>query len=86
MPLLLHNPPKVDIAAINAIAFHFNIYRRDNKVFITSLYKINRIITKREEELVKETNKELVKRLLPTIYMGYEDIFLKAALDKLLPY
>jgi len=62
------------------------MYRRDNEVFTTSLYKINRIITKREEEPVKETNKELVKRLLPTVYMGYEDAFLKVALDKLPPY
>jgi hypothetical protein len=67
-------------------AFHFNIYRRDNEVFITSLYKINRIITKREEELAKENNKELVKRLLPTIYVGYKDVFSKVALDKLPPY
>ena len=85
-PLLLYGPPIVDIAIISAIAFYFNIYRRDNKVFITSLYKINQIITKREEELAKETNKELVKRLFPTIYTGYKDIFLKAALDKLPPY
>jgi hypothetical protein len=85
-PPLLHDPPTVDITAISAIVFHFNIYRRDNKVFTTSLYKINRIINKREEELAKETNKELVERLLPTIYVGYKDIFLKAALDKLPPY
>ena len=85
-PLLSRDPPAVDIAVISAIAFHFNIYRRDNKVFITSLYKINQVITKREEKLAKETNKELVKRLLPTIYAGYKDIFLKAALDKLPPY
>ena len=39
-----------------------------------------------EEELVKESNKELVKRLLFTIYTGYKDIFLKAASDKLPPY
>ena len=83
---MLYNPPTVDIAAISAIVFYFNIYRRDNKVFITSLYKINRIINKREEKLAKETNKELVKRLLPTIYAEYKDIFLKAALDKLPPY
>ena len=83
---LLRDSPTVDIAAISAIVFHFNIYRRDNKVFITSLYKINRIINEREEKLAKETNKELVKRLLPTIYTGYKDIFLKAALDKLPPY
>jgi len=66
--------------------FHFNIYRKDNKVFTTSLYKINRIINNREERLDKETNKELVKRLLSTIYTGYKDAFLKAALDKLPPY
>jgi hypothetical protein len=83
---LLYNPPIVDITIISAIAFYFNIYRRDNKVFITSLYEINQIINKREEELAKETNKELVKRLLPTIYVGYKDIFLKAALDELPPY
>src|SRR6266404_5456709 len=85
-PPLSRDPPIVDIAAISAIAFHFNMYRRDNKVFITSLYKINQIINKREEKLAKETNKELVKRLFPTIYPGYKNIFLKAALDKLPPY
>jgi len=62
------------------------MYRRDNEVFITSLYKINRIIAEREEEPAKETNKELVKRLLFTIYAGYKDVFLKVALDKLPPY
>ena len=62
------------------------MYRGDNEVFITSLYKINRIINKREEKLAKETNKELVKHLLPTIYAGYKDTFLKAALDELPPY
>jgi hypothetical protein len=76
----------VDIAIISAIAFYFNIYRKDNEVFITSLYKINRIINKREEEIAKETNEELVKRLLPTIYVRYKGIFSKAALDELPPY
>ena len=76
----------VDITIISAIAFYFNIYREDNKVFITSLYEINRIITKRKEEIAKETNEELVKRLLPTIYARYKGIFLKAALDELPPY
>ena len=85
-PLLSYNPPIVNIAAINAIVFYFNIYRRDNKVFITSLYKINWIIIKREEELAEETDKELVKHLFFIIYVGYKDIFLKAALDKLLLY
>jgi len=51
-----------------------------------SLYKINQIINNREEKPAKETDKELVKRLLPTIYAKYKDVFLKAALDKLPPY
>jgi len=86
MPPVLYNPPIVDITAISAIAFHFNIYRKDNEVFITSLYKINQIINKREEKLIKETNKELVKRLLSTIYAKYKDAFLRVASDKLPPY
>jgi len=51
-----------------------------------SLYRINRIINNREEKLTKETNKELVKRLLFTIYIDYKDTFLKAASNKLPPY
>jgi len=86
MPLVLYNPPTVDITVISTIAFYFNIYRKDNKVFIISLYKINQIINKREEKLIKEINKELVKYLLPTIYAKYKDAFLRAALDKLPPY
>ena len=66
--------------------FHFNIYRKDNKIFTTSLYKINRIINEREEKPIKETNKELVKRLLFTVYAKYKDAFLRAASDKLPPY
>ena len=76
----------VDIAVISAIAFHFNIYRKDNKVFITSLYEISQIINKREEELIKKTNEELVERLLLTIYIRHKGAFLKAALDELPPH
>ena len=36
--------------------------------------------------LAEETDKELVKRLLPTIYARYKGIFSKAALDELPPY
>ena len=86
IPLLLYTPPIVDIAAISAIVFYFNMYWEDNEVFITSLYKIDRIINKRKEKPAKETDKELIKCLLPTIYAGYKDVFLKAALDKLPPY
>jgi len=85
-PPLLYNPPIVNIAAISAIVFYFNIYRKDNKVFIISLYKINQIINNREEKLAEETDEELVKYLLPTIYTDYKDAFLKAASNKLPPY
>ena len=78
--------PIVDITVISAIGFYFNIYRKDNKVFTTSLYKINRIIAKMEEGLVEETDKELVKRLLPTYLLCYRDAFLKVASDILPPY
>ena len=76
----------VNITVISTIAFHFNIYRKDNKVFITSLYKINQIINKREKKLTKETNKEFIKYLFPTIYIRHKGVFLKTALNKLPPY
>jgi len=76
----------VDIAAISSIGFYFNIYQKNNKVFITSLYKINYIINKKEKKPIKETNKELVKRLFFSIYLRYKDICLEAALDKLSLY
>jgi len=33
--------------------------------------------------LIEETNKELVKRLLFSIYLKYKNIYLKATLNKL---
>ena len=76
----------VNITIISTIAFHFNIYKKDNKVFITSLYKIKQIINEREEELTKEINKEFIKRLLSTIHVRHKGIFLKIALDELPPH
>ena len=86
IPLLLRDPPILDIAAISTIGFHFNIYQKDNEVFITSLYEINWIIDKKEEGPAKESDEELVERLLPTYLLSYRDAFLKAALDILPPY
>ena len=86
IPLLLCDLPAVNITIISTIAFHFNIYRKDNKVFTISLYKINRIINKREKELTKETNKKFIKRLFFTIYIRHKGAFLKTVLDKLPPY
>ena len=72
--------------AISTIGFYFNIYQKDNKVFTISLYKINQIINKREEELAEKTDKELVKYLFLTYFLGHRDAFLKVALDILPPY
>ena len=69
----------VDITIISTIAFHFNIYRKDNKVFTTSLYKINQIINKKKEGPTEEINKKLVKCLFPIYLLGHRDAFLKAA-------
>ena len=62
------------------------MYRKDNEVFITSLYKIDWIINKREEKLTKEINKEFIKRLLLIIYTRHKGVFLKVALNELPPY
>ena len=34
----------INISVISAISFYYNIKQKDNKVFITSLYKINHIL------------------------------------------
>ena len=86
IPPLLYNSFAVNIAVISAIAFHFNIYQRDNKVFTTSLYKINQIINKKEEGPAKETNKKLIKYFLSIYLLGYRDAFLKVALNILPPH
>ena len=40
----------VDIISINGLAFSLNIYRQGNTIFITSLYKIDRILEDRKED------------------------------------
>jgi hypothetical protein len=45
------NLPKIDIAAVGATAFHHHIRRKDTEVFITSLYKIDRLIKSRKLNL-----------------------------------
>jgi hypothetical protein len=43
----------VNIASISGLIFSLNIYYKDNTIFITSLYEINRIL-----ESYKEKKKE----------------------------
>ena len=49
---------QLDIAEISAVGFHFNMYRKDNEVFVTSLYEIDRMIN---AELIASEKQELSK-------------------------
>ena len=37
----------IDIKQISAVGFHYNMYKKDNKIFTTSLYKIDCLIEER---------------------------------------
>ena len=80
---MLENLPVVDIAIIRAAGFSWLLWYKDNTVFTTSLYKIDRILEEKQEIETGETNNELVARKLPKAYTSYKDAFSKAALDKL---
>ena len=60
----------VNIAQISAISFYFNIYLLDNKVFSTTIYKINLLIEEKEalaiedQEIVDLIYIKLVYRLV----------------------
>ena len=46
---------------ISLVGFYFNIHRKDNKVFVTSLYEIDYIIEEKEETL--EEDKAMAKEI-----------------------
>ena len=72
---------------ISLVGFYFNIHRKDNKVFVTSLYKIDYIIKEKKETLEEDEAmaKEIYQRLL-VVYTLYTNIFSKAASNQLLLY
>jgi hypothetical protein len=51
----------VNIAAISAISTHFHIQRKENKAFLTSIYKINRILQKQADKNQDNKDKSLDK-------------------------
>ena len=63
------------------------MYRKDNEVFVTSLYKIDYIIEEKEETLEKDEAiaKEIHQRLL-VVYTLYTNMFSKATSNQLLLY
>jgi hypothetical protein len=77
----------VDIAQINAIGFHFNIHLLDNKVFSTTIYKINLLIKEREALAIKDQETvDLIRTKLLAAYRDFIDVFSKAGLDILPPH
>jgi hypothetical protein len=59
----------VNIAQISAIRFHFNIHLLDNKVFSTTIYKINLLIKEKEALATKDQEiVDLIYTKLPAAY------------------
>ena len=69
----------MDINLISAAAFHFNLRRPKNELFLTSLYEIDRLLEDRETA-------EKIEQKLPDVYKDYADVFLKTASNVLPPH
>jgi hypothetical protein len=54
-------PVTVNIAAISAIGTHFYIQHKENKVFLISIYEINRILQEQADKDQKDEDKGLDK-------------------------
>jgi hypothetical protein len=65
------------------MGFYYNLKRRTNELFSTSLYKIDYLIKDRLN-LFSPIKKELV--YVPEAYRDFIDIFSKAASDRLPPH
>jgi transposase InsO family protein len=77
---------QIDIAEISAVGFHFNMYRKDNEVFVTSLYEIDRIISEKETLEEDKVTAEEICQKLPAAYASYVDVFSKVASNQLPPH
>lgn len=52
------------------MGFHNNMYKKENEVFVTSLYEIDRLIEEALQDEDEETREEIEKRLPP----AYKDL------------
>jgi hypothetical protein len=70
LPGIKSKPCQVNIALIRGIGFYIGIKHKENKFFITSLYKINYIINKKSgnTEITNKTKKEILRRIVPKKY------------------
>ncbi len=82
----------IDICYINTVGFYQNLVQLDTIAFITSLYKIDKLIEEKEVlacnqfKEIKFINKELVNQKLPYWYKEFKDIFSKAVFNIFLPH
>jgi hypothetical protein len=74
----------LDICEISAAAFYLNTRRKDNELFSTSIYEVDREIQAREAKDTDEDWAEIVAKL-PDSYRPYIMDFSKAASDILPP-
>jgi hypothetical protein len=75
----------VDIAIIGAASFSWLCRYKENTVFTTSLYKIDKLIEEKTS-LLEEIPEQLVEYRLLVYYSDYKDVFSKAVSDQLVPY
>ena len=79
----------LDIAILGASPLRRLVKKKNSQTFVTSLWEIDRVIEKKrmeerhDEEMAEE---ELVRQTLPKCYRGYEDVFSRAASDRLPPH
>ena len=71
---------------IGAAGFTRLLKHKENTVFTTSLYEINKLIKEKTQALKEETADQLVERKLLKEYADYKDVFSKAASDQLAPH
>ena len=84
----------VNICYIGSVGFYQNLVQPNIIAFMTSLYKIDRLIKEKEtlayNQLNKKenklTDKELVEQKLPHYYLDLKDIFSKAVFNMLPPH
>ena len=89
--------PTIDICRITAAAFRVNLHRKDNELFRTSIFEIDRELTAREPtneddgtpagaQRPDETELQWLKRILPEEYIEYADVFSQEASNELPPH
>jgi hypothetical protein len=71
------------IALISANGLHFNMKRKENEFFTTTLYEIDRVLEDKRLFGDDPDNVELLRARLPPVYQEYRDVFSKAAADQL---